>query len=538
MFAADPGVGSDVTTSGGDQNSQLRSELEQLKQLVHQQQDRIAALEAQQSGAPAARGLESSLIDIMAPTSEAAPPPIAGARFYFEPLDGTAQQPGGQNQGSSDERVRNLERRIKGLGPLSFSGDIRMRAETLQGGPSDGSLDVNRGRYRARFNVFADLGKQFQAGLSLATGDVNNPISTNQNIGVFYSRKAFALDLAYVTYAPSYFKPLTLTAGKFRYPWYNTELVWDKDLNPEGAAQTLAFKLDNTPFLKRIAVVGFELPFAESQSTTTPTSKNIVQSMMYGGQLQTTFEFTKRLRASAYVGYYDFQNADTIAQALAKASSKNPQTPWSGALPLTGGNAPQNSIYTIASANVVTINGKSYPTGVANVVSAQFGSKFGLLDIIGRLDWDTGKPKLPVSILGDFVQNTRACANVGNWKPVPANTASILYTSVTTAPCNPAQRRGYWLEARVGRLLEKGDWQGGYTRIFLDREAVISNFNYSEMRQGTNVTTHRFDVFYMFQSNIQLGFLGLVGRPIGANPVTGKTEPWLTRLEFDTVYIF
>jgi len=31
---------------------------------------------------------------------------------------------------------------------------------------------------------------------------------------------------------------------------------------------------------------------------------------------------------------------------------------------------------------------------------------------------------------------------------------------------------------------------------------------------------------------VQLGFTALVGRPLGT------TEPWLARLQFDTVYIF
>ena len=147
-------------------------------------------------------------------------------------------------------------------------------------------IDRNRARVRARLNILADLGDSSRLASSLASGDVNDPTSTNQTLGVFYTRKAFALDQAYVNYEPSWFKPLTLTAGKFRYPWYNTELTWDKDLNPEGAAQTLAFNLENTPVLKRIAVVGFELPFAEEAGTGV-TNKNIVQSMAYGTQLQT-----------------------------------------------------------------------------------------------------------------------------------------------------------------------------------------------------------------------------------------------------------
>jgi hypothetical protein len=521
------------TTS--NENAELRAELEQLKKLVQQQQARISALEYQSAGAAPDDTAGASLTDLRSPVlgndPVAAPKALAFGAAPPEPLP---QAP--QNAGSSDERIRNLERRMKGLGPLSFSGDVRVREEPIFGGPSDGSLDRNRARVRARFNIFADLSDQFQAGISLASGDVNDPTSTNSTIGVFYTRKAFALDQAYVNYEPSWFKPLTLTAGKFRYPWYNTELTWDKDLNPEGAAQTLAFNLENTPVLKRIAVVGFELPFAEEAGTGV-TNKNIVQSMAYGAQLQTTWAIAPHLQFSAYTGYYDFQNADTIAQALAKASAKNPATPWAGSLALGTGNTPQNSITTTSSANVVTINGKAYPTGVTNIVNAQFNSKFGLFDTLARLDWDTGNAKFPVSVIGDYVQNTRACANVDNIMQKPANTATLVYTQTTNFACNANQRRGYWLEARTGRLLNKGDWQAGYARIFVEREAVISNFNYSEMRQGTNVTEHRFDIFYMFQKSVQVGFSALIGRPLGVNAL-GQTEPWLTRLQFDTIYVF
>jgi hypothetical protein len=531
----DPRAKEDSTSSASDENLQLRSELEQLKQLVQQQQARITALEYQHSGIGADEGAEGPVTDMLSPAIGAGPDRVAPVLAFGSVLtDATTQTQ--QNAGSSDERIRNLERRIKGLGPLSFSGDVRLREEPIFGGPSDGSLDRARARMRARLNIVGDLGDQSQAGISLASGDINDPTSTNQTLSVFYTRKAFALDQAYVNYAPSWFKPLTLTAGKFRYPWYNTELTWDKDLNPEGAAQTLAFNLNDTPVLKRVAVVGFELPFAEVAGTSV-TNRNIVQSMAYGTQLQTTWAIAPHVQLSAYTGYYDFQNADAITEALAKASAKNPQTPWVGSLPLGTGNTPQNSITTTASANVVTINGKVFPTGVTNIVNAQFGSKFGLFDTLARLDWDTGNGKLPVTILGDYVQNTRACANVGNIQQRPANTASLVFTQVTNFSCKPNQRRGYWLEARVGRLLEKGDWQAGYTRTYIEREAVISNFNYSEMRQGSNASEHRFDVFYMFQKSVQVGFAALLGRPLGVNAL-GHTEPWLTRLQFDTVYVF
>src|SRR4029077_6014191 len=72
-----------------------------------------------------------------------------------------------QNAGSSDERIRNLEREIQGLGPISFSGDVRLRGEPFFGGPTDQSLDRMRARIRARFNAVATLGEQFRAGLTL-----------------------------------------------------------------------------------------------------------------------------------------------------------------------------------------------------------------------------------------------------------------------------------------------------------------------------------------------------------------------------------
>jgi len=217
---------------------------------------------------------------------------------------------------------------------------------------------------------------------------------------------------------------------------------------------------------------------------------------------------------------------------LARASSKNPQTPLTGLLPLNSSNPVQNSFYTTTATNVVTIGGTAYPTGVSSVTNAQFGSKFGLFDNIARVDVNTGHARLPLTFIGDYVQNTEACSNLGNILSVPANTSSQTFKQTRNAACNSQQRRGYWAEARVGRLQDKGDFQLGYARIYIEREAVLGNFNYSELRQGTNVTQHRIDTFYQLDRSVQLGFAALVGRPLASS------EPWLTRLQFDVIYIF
>jgi len=518
------------STPAPSPDQQLRSEVDELKQLVREQQKRIDALEAGRKAGPESPAMVASVTPITsAPTADPASNATPQAD-ESQPQPQNAPRAQDVQAGSSDERIRNLERQIKGLGPISFSGDVRVRAEPFFGGPSDQSLDRARARIRARFNAVADLGSQFRAGFSLASGDVNDPTSTNANMTGFYTRKAIALDQAFVEFNPKDFKPLTLTAGKFRYPWFNTELTWDKDLNPEGAAESLGFKLD-TPVLKRIAFVGFQLPFAEIAGTSS-TDKRIAQQITYGGQVQTMWALGPRVTLSAYSGFYDFRGSDAIAVALARASSKNPQTPFTGLLPLNSSSPVQDSTYTTTATTIITVNGTTYPTGVSSVTNAQFASKFALFDNLAKIDINTGHERLPLSFIGDYVQNTEACANLPNIVAVPANTATQTFKQTLNAPCNSHQRRGYWAEGRIGRLQEKHDFQFGYTRIFIEREAVLGNFNYSEIRQGTNVTEHRFDVFYQFDKSVQLGFTALVGRPLAS------TEPWLTRLQFDTVYIF
>src|SRR5579864_9524714 len=326
------------------------ADIQELKAALAAQQQQIQALQAQ------LQSRDQAVQQIQSPAPAATEPSVGTASdapaTIATNLQDTPGQRTNQNAGSSDERIRNLERQIKGIGPISFSGDVRLRAEPFFGGPSDQSMDRARARVRVRFNALATLGSQFRAGLTLASGDVNDPTTTNQTLTGFYARKAVALDQAFVEFTPDQFKNLTVVGGKFRYPWFNTELTWDKDLNPEGAAETLGFKL-NTPVLKRIALVGFQLPFAEVAGTAS-TNKRIAQQITYGGQLQTAWQLGPRVTLSAFSGFYDYRGTDSIALALARANSKNPQTPLTGLLPLGTGNPVQDSTYTTTASTIIT----------------------------------------------------------------------------------------------------------------------------------------------------------------------------------------
>src|SRR5204862_2474738 len=131
--------------------------------------------------------------------------------------------------------------------------------------------------------------------------------------------------------------------------------------------------------------------------------------------------------------------------------------------------------------------------------------------------------------------NTEACANVRYLQPLPVDTTTAKFSQAVNAPCDPSQRRGYWAEARLGRAQEKGDWQFAYTRMFIEREAVMSVFNASDIRQGSNVSQHRADVWYQALNKVQLAFTVFLRQQW----YFGKTTPpddFLQRYQFDVIY--
>jgi Putative porin len=480
-------------------------ELEMLRSVLREQQELTARLEAK---------LNSTSARPVVGEAVAEPVPAAQAISASGAPAGDLAQKVAKLEADLGNSQKGIEERLKSLGPFVLSGDLRLRAEPTFGGPGDRSQDRFRERIRLRFNAEAQLNDQLKGGFSLASGDLNNPISTNQTANQYTTRKPVAIDRAYATYNPRWFRPLTVTGGKFAYPWFNTELVWDKDLNPEGVGETLGFNV-RTRFLKKFSVVGFQLPFAENKRTAA-NDKSFYNTMVYGEQLQTFWQLGSRVKLSAYTSFYDWKYADSIALSVVTA---NNASPVNGLLPLNH-NGLQNSIATVTATNAVT--------GAKTITSAQFASKFGILDSLAQFDIQTRYERWPLIFVGDFAQNTRACENV---RYIPG-------TAVFSAPCDTRARHAYWLEARVGRTDRKGDCQFGYTRFVIEREAVIGAFNYSEIFPANNVEIHRSEVMYELFRNVTLQLNALIGRPLVTAGSPPPVQPLWERLQFDVTYKF
>ncbi len=486
--------------------SEVLAEIQQMRQLLESQ---ARELEAQRALIQEQQAKIEKLEERPEIATGAEPPASEAASARMAAVD-ELEQKMKSLEADLNSTKKSTEGKLKNLGNFSFSGDLRLRGETFNSGTL--SQPRYRARYRLRFNVNAKLNDEMSGGLTIASGEVTDPISTNQTFSQFFTRKYFSVDKAFLSYKPKWFAnvgggEMELVGGKYGYTWYHTELTFDNDLNPEGLSQSVSWKFKN-PVFERIAFVGFENFVAESGGGP--------DTMMYGGQAQLYWKLGNNVRLTTYAGYYNFQNADAIRAAQSNVTARVAGGPCD---PIPPSTTPQ--CVTQGIPNTATLSGSSNSNAAT---STQFASKFGLFDGTARLDIKTPSSRWPVMAQINFVQNTRACANLVN-------------ISGTPPACNSRDRQGYWAEVQFGALRERGDWNFGYSFIRLEREAILAAFNFSDLRAPTNTVTSRVNVGYQLYRNVQVNWTGLFGRQLVTSS-TPTEEKRLRRMQFDLFYKF
>ncbi len=127
---------------------------------------------------------------------------------------------------------------------IKISGDLRLRYERLwdRGMLTDDGTPAkqdprDRGRIRLRLYLDApitdEIGTHFMATTNMSTHQ--EATTTNATFGEDFNDKGIYLARAYAEYKPNWLKGLGLGAGKFKKNFYNTDIMWDVDVNPEGA---------------------------------------------------------------------------------------------------------------------------------------------------------------------------------------------------------------------------------------------------------------------------------------------------------------
>ena len=443
----------------------------------------------------------------------------------------------------------------KQLGSITFSGDIRLRMETFFGlsntlasGSNPAALGNElspryRGRIRARLAMRGQIGKEFDWGLRFATGSLADNISTNQTLTDLFNRKPFALDQAYITYRPNKVPGLRLQGGKFEQPWTSTEMLFDSDLQFEGINELYSRNFKGST-LKSLTFAAWQLPLLERNSGFVRNSDGTVsveQSRragrdlgLFGAQLSARFEPSSKIAFGVSVADHYFSGTQFITPVQIFGSQI--QLPLTFTIPANGSNPAQTITTTVSvPRDLLTAGNGNLGLTNANVNAVnrdgRLSSGYNLVDIIGRLELKHNN-RFPVLFLFDFVHNTLTrdviVAGPGGVNKFIPNHES----------------NGYWAEVQVGRTKEKGDMQFGYTYMRIEKDAVLTPFNFSDITQQTDVGAHRMGFSYAADPRVVFAVTGIVTqRPNGVLGVFGVTPPDslnrpTTRLQIDTMFKF
>ncbi|MBA3805200.1 MAG: putative porin, partial [Acidobacteria bacterium] len=398
-------------------------------------------------------------------------------------------------------------------------------------------------RIRARLSIRGQLGKEIDWGLRLGTSSFADTISSNQTITDFYNRKPFGLDNAFIAWTPQRVPGLRIQAGKFDVPWVRTEMTIDNDLNPEGLTEIYSRGFKNSR-LKNITFVAWQLPFLERNSAFVRNANgtvNVDESgragrdlALYGAQLRARLEPSPNVGLTLSIADLFYSGTQFISPV--QFFGNQLQLPLTFTIPATA-NAPAQTITTqVSIPRELLVSGNAnlgVSTATNNAVNrdGRLASGFNLIDVIGRLDFTRSK-RWPVALILNFVHNTQA------------HDVSVAGPGGSTQFLNNNENNGYWAEIQVGKSRERGDVLLGYTFIRIEKDAVLTPFNFSDLLQQSDVRTHRFNLNYTADSHVTLTLTGFIGqRPNGLLGVFGATPAGslngtTTRLQFDTTFRF
>lgn len=385
--------------------------------------------------------------------------------------------------------------------------------------------DRNRIRLRARLGVEADLQHGFTAGIRLATGNTNTPVSTNQDLGLAangqggnFSKYAIWLDRAFVKYElggqPN--KNLAFTAGRFENPFFSTEIIWDEDVGFDGLGVQGRYQVHKnfTPFFAGVVAPVFntDLNFASNN----PAKFKSEDKWLYAAQVGFDWKAAKKINFRGGVAYYDFKDIE------GKLSD-----PF---VPLT----PQDAGNTDGSRPAFAQKGNTYRPirNIIPTVDNDFGTSkqyqyFGLatpfrdLAFTGRLDLNYFEP-IQISLTGEYIRNLAFHRSdidaiaVNNRGPNNVSGLPGKFDGGDTA----------WIAGvRVGKpTFEKAwDWSAGLNYRYVESDAVVDGFVDSDFGLGgTNQEGYSVYGSVALSPNVSIGLRWTSANEIAGPPL--KTD--------------
>ena len=276
--AAAPATGTATTAADGD----VAASLEALKQRNQALEQRLADLETKWGNSPEAKRDQQAEIRSLVEKTLA------------------------ENKGL-------LTRTPGWLENLKFSGDLLLRYE-YRDKASDENRD-KRARARLRFGFEKSWpDEDLLVGFCLATAsDGTDPTSSNQTF-VGFQKYPIWVDRAYAQWTPKAVKGLQVSLGKIPNPWETSDLVWDPDVNPDGA-----WARYNVPGL------GSVTPFVGAGAFQLFTSDTKKDASLKAFDLGVRWQIAKDVKFTSAVTYFNYTNVNSafVNGALGTRSGDN-----------------------------------------------------------------------------------------------------------------------------------------------------------------------------------------------------------------------
>ena len=519
--AADVQSLKDALAAQQQQIQQLTQQLQQNQQAWQQAQQQLqqaqsTAAEAQQKAASVQAAADEQQGTVAKLSSD-----VADVKTTV-----TNNVVGGQE---AQKRVSALE---SALGRFRLSGDMRIRGENFF---QSGVPDRNRARIRARLGVDGQLNEDFIGGIYFATGSLGDPTTTNETLTNFFDRKTFQLDRGYITYNPVAHKWLSLTGGKFAFPWTRTSLTFDPDINPEGFDAKLSFDMHKGP-IRNLSIQGMLLLINESSRAADSygSGGNASAKLVFGPWTMTpSYTFLKWVRPDAILQASAFAVQATTT-GLNPTGTNNGNVPGEGpgCSSVFGGPAFPPCVFApngMTNSTFITLDSKGNPI-------PHFLSGFTYSDFVLNNQIKTPLARLPVNLMLEYEQNLNAHAN-------PFNTKGV-------ATAFGKQDKAYGLDFSLGQSQKKNDVQFGYSWWRIEQDAIIASWAESDQRAPTNILQNRVYGMWRMQKNVLAQYTMWFGRTLNntlenntavVKPPAGAAstkEPTLKRQQIDLVYTF
>jgi len=353
-------------------------------------------------------------------------------------------------------------------------------------------------RARARLGVKAQISDQWMAGIRLATGSDDSPVSTTQTLGGGMDKKDIWLDQAYITYRPAQWA--SITAGRGANPFVSTNMLYSDDLNFDGISAQFKQALQDSPvtLFGSLGAFALENTFG-SWSDSSWSEGETENKWLFGAQIGARWELDKRNTLTGALAYYRFDNIEGQRSSPCLTTSAVCDTDWSRPAFMQHG----NTVFLLRDL-MAAVPGN--PADPANDQYQYVGlaSKFNLLDV--NLIWDTQIfDGMGLRLHGNYVRNLaydedKMVGRAGGINNVANNRTGANNDSIESGP------NAWMLQASLGRGLDlraRGDWMvfAGYK--YIQPDAMPDGYNDSTFHLGgTNARGYFLGGGYAFDKNV------------------------------------